>query len=406
MMLPFHRALISGLCSAALLLALAPGCSQFDLQKKMPWLTGKTGEFRRPMRVVTMWSDTVLTTPGQAPVRGFGARLMFYGLDEEKPIKVAGSLVVYAFDEANRDKTNTRPDRKFVFTEEQFAKHYSKSDLGHSYSIWAPWDEVGGEPKEISLIVRFTPVEGGVVVSEQVKQFLPGENHPQPPVQAPINQTPPYQQSPPYQQASPYQQTAQYPQAAPDQGEIVASPVQLVNYQASPEEAAQRRMTSTTIVMPPLHGGRPPSALTRPRATRSALPSAAMQPWEGNQLPGGQQTRPSGFPAAQSGFGVNAPQAQSFAPDQATLSAAGYPAATPGYAPAAARGANPQAASQAWISRYARPRSRALGGPIAQLSRDRAPMRPSPAAPQYAPPGVQPAMTAPGAFPNAVPTSP
>src|SRR3569623_1543241 len=193
MMLPVHRALFSGLCSAAMLLSLASGCSQFDLQKKMPWLTGKTGEFRRPMRVVTMWSDTVLTTAGQAPVRGFGARLMFYGLEEEKPIKVAGSLVVYAFDEANRDKTNTRPDRKFVFTEEQFAKHYSKSELGQSYSIWAPWDEVGGEPKEISLIVRFTPVEGGVVVSEHAKQFLPGEKRPQSQSQQPIDQPPPYQ---------------------------------------------------------------------------------------------------------------------------------------------------------------------------------------------------------------------
>ena len=191
MMLPVHRAVFSGLCSAAMLLSLASGCSQFDLQKKMPWLTGKTGEFRRPMRVVTMWSDTVLTTAGQAPVRGFGARLMFYGLEEEKPIKVAGSLVVYAFDEANRDKTNTRPDRKFVFTEEQFAKHYSKSALGHSYSIRVPWDEVGGEPKEVSLIVRFTPVEGGVVVSEQVKQYLQSEKRPQTPPQPPVNQPPP-----------------------------------------------------------------------------------------------------------------------------------------------------------------------------------------------------------------------
>ena len=174
------QTLLSSLCSAAMLLALAPGCAKWDLTDKMPWLTGKTGEFRRPMRVVAMWSDTVLTPPAQAPVRGFGARLMFYELNKEEPIKVAGSLTVYAFDEENRDPTDNRPDRKFVFTAEQFAKHYSKSDLGHSYSIWIPWDEIGGESKEISLIVRFTPVEGGVVVSEQVKQFLPGVKRPEP----------------------------------------------------------------------------------------------------------------------------------------------------------------------------------------------------------------------------------
>jgi hypothetical protein len=47
--------------------------------------------------------------------------------------------------------------------------------LGHSYSVWIPWDEVGGPQKEISLIARFTPEKGSVVVSEQTKQILPGQ---------------------------------------------------------------------------------------------------------------------------------------------------------------------------------------------------------------------------------------
>ena len=55
-------------------------------------------------------------------------------------MKGRGSLVVYAFDETDRDPANMKPDRKFVFTQEQFEKHYSKSTLGHSYSVWLPWD--------------------------------------------------------------------------------------------------------------------------------------------------------------------------------------------------------------------------------------------------------------------------
>ena len=55
------------------------------------------------------------------------------------------------------------------------ASHYSKSKLGHSYSVWLPWDETGGPQKEISLIARFTPEKGGVVVGEQTKQMLPGK---------------------------------------------------------------------------------------------------------------------------------------------------------------------------------------------------------------------------------------
>ena len=82
--------------------------------------------------------------------------------------------MVYAFDEDGRDPSNAKPDRKYVFTKEQFAKHYSKSNIGHSYSVWIPWDEVGGPQKQISLIVRFTPDKGDVVVGEQTRHLLPG----------------------------------------------------------------------------------------------------------------------------------------------------------------------------------------------------------------------------------------
>ncbi|HVW39501.1 MAG TPA: hypothetical protein VHB99_19420, partial [Pirellulales bacterium] len=276
------RALLPGLRSAALLLVVLSGCAEFNLRDKMPGWMGKTGEFRRPMRVVAIWSDTVLNTPGQPSIRGFGARLMFYEDKKEKPIKVSGTLMVYAFDEAGRAKIDTRPDRKYVFNADQLEKHYSKSELGHSYSIWVPWDPVGGESKEISLIVRFLPIEGGVVMSEQVKQFLPGAK--------------PGSQS----AAGPYAAAG----AAPANSEIVrVSPVQLVQHQevveqpnfgppnlgppnlgpphlgqpnlgqpnmAPPANSAteERRMSTTTINIPFGHGGRAPTALMRERPRR------------------------------------------------------------------------------------------------------------------------------------------
>jgi len=152
----------------------ACGCSSFNVQKYLPSLTGKTGEFRTPMKIVAFWTDTVRTSPGQAAMRGFGGRLMFYEHSDSKPVKVAGSLAIYAFDEAHHDPDNPKPDRKFVFPAEQVHKHYSKSELGHSYSFWIPWDAVGGETKQVSLICRFSPVQGGAILSDQVKQLLPG----------------------------------------------------------------------------------------------------------------------------------------------------------------------------------------------------------------------------------------
>ena len=86
--------------------------------------------------------------------------------------------MVYAFDETDRDPSNNRPDRKYVFTPQQLPAHYSKSKIGHSYSVWLPWDEVGGPQKELTLIIRFQPKEGTVAISDPCRQLLPGRTAP------------------------------------------------------------------------------------------------------------------------------------------------------------------------------------------------------------------------------------
>ncbi len=146
----------------------------FDLRRNIPWRIGEVVPPKTPTKIVAIWTDAVLHQPGRPPTRGFGGRLMFYGPDESNPIKVDGTLVVYAFDEEGRSPTDVKPDRKYVFPPDQFARHYSKSKLGHSYSIWIPWDEVGGPRKEISLIARFIPKNGAAIVSGQSRQILPG----------------------------------------------------------------------------------------------------------------------------------------------------------------------------------------------------------------------------------------
>ena len=356
------RALIPGLRSLLLLLLVSPGCAEFNLRDRMPWLMGMTGEFRRPMRVVAIWTDTVLTVPGQLPRRGFGARLMFYEANKEKPIKVAGTLTVYAFDEQGRAKTDAKPDRKYVFTADQFSKHYSKSELGHSYSVWVPWDSIGGESREISLIVRFEPLEGGAVVSEQVKQFLPGTKPAEP------------------RAGGPYARGAgpsQRPEA------VQVSPVQLVNHQAPAFEGPasqppqEQKMSTTTIALPFNDRGRPPAALVRPRP---------------NRLPG-----PLGSQPGASGAAI--PPANS-RPDRASS----LPASLRAEASLAER--SPTPAGQSWIAHYAQRRSRALGEPIAPLTRDRGPLRPSPAIRPSAPPVGSPPTASSEPLPPAFPTAP
>ena len=164
----FRRHLVQ--ISYILCLSLICGCATFDLSKRIPWMD--SDEITLPTKITTLWTHTILNQSGQKGVRGFGGRIMFHGKENEKPVRVEGTLIIYAFDET--DRVNSVPERKFVFTPEQFEKHYSLSKLGHSYSIWIPWDEVGGRPRRINLLARFEPVDGGMVMSENSLQLLPG----------------------------------------------------------------------------------------------------------------------------------------------------------------------------------------------------------------------------------------
>lgn len=303
------RQAVALVCLAA---SLAGGCSKFDMSKSIPWGVGEDGRFQTPMKVVAVWTDTVLTQ-GMAPAtRGFGGRLMFYAVDGGKPIKARGTLTVYAFDETGRDVEATRPDRKFVFTPDQFEKHYSKSALGHSYSVWLPWDAAGGPLREISLLVRFQPEQGGAVIGEPSKQHLPGMRADE---QSPVAQhaAPPAFQQPPTAGIPAAHGVRQVAYEQPLVAEPVAggAPFAGVAAPAAPPDpiAAARRMTTTTIALPSTPQARRHSALAQsvhapgsstpaaPHDARAAATSAAPYPPASSQAPASPQAQP---PAEQS----------------------------------------------------------------------------------------------------------
>jgi len=161
-------------------LALAAGCSSFDKdwKAKLPWSQEarlKASKFQTPDRMIAIWTPDVLSQTGKPPTRGFGGRLYFYNT-ENQPVPVEGQLVVYAFDDDHNTDRPNEPDRKFAFTPDQFTQHYSESDLGASYSVWIPWDAVGGEPRKLSLIPVFTASAGKVVIGSQTANLLPGRS--------------------------------------------------------------------------------------------------------------------------------------------------------------------------------------------------------------------------------------
>ncbi len=153
------------------LLALG-GCTSLSLPKSLSWPWDKD-RTKAPARMTDMWSFTVLQQTGQRGVRGYGGRLMFYDADD-KPMKVDGTLTIYAFDARSDEPSKATPERKFVFLPRDLPKHYSESKLGHSYSFWLPWDEVGGAERQLVLATRFESKDGEVLLAAPSRQILPG----------------------------------------------------------------------------------------------------------------------------------------------------------------------------------------------------------------------------------------
>ena len=125
------------------------------------------------------WSSAVRHDPSlEKPERGFGGRAYFYGADGRHPVKLGdGHIVIYAFDEEGRAFDDVKPTRSYVFPPKEVAKLYCKSELGHSYNLWVPWDTEGpeGNAKQVSLIVKYMPPQGSAIVSSQAKVYLAGK---------------------------------------------------------------------------------------------------------------------------------------------------------------------------------------------------------------------------------------
>ncbi|OYP37724.1 hypothetical protein [Rhodopirellula sp. MGV] len=141
---------------------------------KAPW--SKKGDeppkpYPNPAKLAATWTSDVLVQGGKTPTRGFGGRIFFFD-EKSKSVPVEGTLTVHGFEIGAVGKdTAIRP---YKFTPEQFTRHFSQSDFGASYSVWIPWDPVGGNEKRVSLVATFQTKEGKVVQGAPTTIVLPG----------------------------------------------------------------------------------------------------------------------------------------------------------------------------------------------------------------------------------------
>jgi len=171
------------LLGAMLLASLnAVGCKtpvlpEIPKAKQFPWSPSEKEEAKpdpidQPARLSVIWTDAVYNEPGKEPTRGFGGRIFFFN-DKNKDVRVEGEMIIYAYNDSAGDKN--RPVRRYVFKPEQFARHFSESPLGRSYSVWVPWDAVGGPQAEVSLVPVFRSTAGQVLMGQHAMNVLPGD---------------------------------------------------------------------------------------------------------------------------------------------------------------------------------------------------------------------------------------
>lgn len=127
-----------------------------------------------PVRMAVIWKEKLLQTSGRPAVRGFTGRLYFYD-HHDNPVQVDGELTVYGYDDSDGIRKEVA-DRKYVFPADKFSGRYSQSEIGHSYTVWIPWEQHGGIRKAITLVPLFQTQSGQMVQGVANRVALTGRD--------------------------------------------------------------------------------------------------------------------------------------------------------------------------------------------------------------------------------------
>ena len=124
-----------------------------QVQAKNPWAKNAA---KTPVEIVDAWNACVQTTPEGKVMRGLAGQLHFYDNQKQRQaIKVDGDLTVYIFDGNETDPAHTKPLKIFLFEADTLDQYYSyRKPFGHGYNVFLPVDEIGGDEKTLSILVR------------------------------------------------------------------------------------------------------------------------------------------------------------------------------------------------------------------------------------------------------------
>ncbi|MDR0335790.1 MAG: hypothetical protein LBI18_01730 [Planctomycetaceae bacterium] len=132
---------------------------------------------KTPTKMVDVWNTYAQTTPEGKVLRGIAGRIHFYNdYKKKQAVKVDGNLTVFIFDGNEKNPAHAKPLKIYQFRSETLDKHYAfKKPLGHGYDFFLPFDEIGGEEKNLCVMTRFDDrLEDMLVLSHPVVTVLQG----------------------------------------------------------------------------------------------------------------------------------------------------------------------------------------------------------------------------------------
>ncbi len=312
-----------------------------------------------PKQIVSLWSDTVLQQAGNQPTRGLGGRIYFYDA-KHRPVKVAGTLVVYGFDDRNGTPDNRPADRKYIFKSEHLPGHFSVSDFGPSYSVWLPWDAVGGEQKKLSLVAVFRDQSGALLVGQMSRCVLPGPS----PTEAlgAKSESLGAMASPQFEARLTGVRPVSY-----EEPQTQLRPNSSQQLGGNDDTAPAPPLRSTTITLPPSTQRRlaAPVVPHVPRERiipgREPFQTSLSRPWQNSQAPDAAESFPTREYAGQPGQAI-----------QQASQHINAPAAGPAWRQPVEAIQNPaaEAAAESPSTRFVRPRYRAQATPVVPPERD------------------------------------
>jgi hypothetical protein len=122
------------------------GCQTFSKSdvgwgssKEMWGTMGKKSEeivYGDAQKLAVLWTDTTMIGPDGKSIRGFAGRVYFND-KQNKPVRVEGELVVYAYDDSS-SATKTTADRVYKFREDELQSHYGPSGIGPVVQLLDP----------------------------------------------------------------------------------------------------------------------------------------------------------------------------------------------------------------------------------------------------------------------------